>query len=52
MLFYINVEFRGLKLQSHFPQDVPFIGCNIFPQVIIISLHLIKNFSLGFNIYQ
>ena len=52
MLFYINVEFRVLKLQTHFSQDVLFIGCNIFPQVIVIGLHLIKNISLGFHVYQ
>ena len=40
MLFCINVEFIGLKLQSHFSQDVPFSGCGIFPQVI--CLYLIK----------
>ena len=52
MLFSMNVEFRGLILQIHFSQDVLFTGCNIFPQVIVIGLHLIRNISLGFNIYQ
>ena len=41
MLFCINVEFRGLKLQTHFSRDVLFIGCDIFPQVV--GLHLIKH---------
>ena len=44
MLFCINVEFKGLKLQIHFSQDTFFIGCDIFPQVI--WLHLIKHVFL------
>ena len=35
-----------------FSQDVLFIGFNIFCQVIVMGLHLIKNISSGFNIYQ
>ena len=40
MLFCINVEFIGLKLQTHFSHDVLFIRCGIFPQVI--CLHFTK----------
>ena len=49
MLFWINVKFRGLKLQNYFSHDV---YATFFPQVIVICLHLIKNVSLGLNIYQ
>ena len=53
MLFCINSEFSGLKLKAHFAQDVLFVGCNNFPQVMVICLlHLIKNVSLGFSIYE
>ena len=52
MLFCINVEFRGLELQTNFSQDPLLIGCNIFLHVMVICLHLIKHISLGFNIYQ
>ena len=49
MLFCINTEFRGLKLQTHLSRDVLFIGCGIFPQVIY--LHLIRH-VVNINIYQ
>ena len=49
MLFCINVEFRGLKLQTHFSRDVLFIGCDVFPQVV--CLHLIK-LLFHINIHQ
>ena len=49
MLFRINVEFRGLKLQTHFSRDVLFIGCDVFPQVV--CLHLIK-LLFHINIHQ
>ena len=49
MLFCINVEFMGLKLQTYFSQDVLFIGCGIFLQVIY--LHLIK-YVFYINIHQ
>ena len=52
MLFCINVEFKRLNLQTYFSQDLLFIGCNIFPQVMVICLHLIKHVLLDFNIYQ
>ena len=47
----IHIKFCFVKLQTHFSQDLLFIGCDIFPQVIVICLHLIKHVSLGFNIY-
>ena len=52
MLFCINFEFRGLKLQPQFFKDVLFLRCSIFPQLIVICLHLIENVSLDFNICQ
>ena len=44
MLFCMNGEFRGLTLQTHFSQNVIFIGCNTFPQVMDIFLHLLNIF--------
>ena len=41
MLLCINVEFRGLKLQMHFSQDVLFMGYNIFLQVIELSVWIL-----------
>ena len=46
MLFCINVGFNGLKVQTHFSQDVLFINCNI------LRLHLIEHVSLGFKIHH
>ena len=43
---------KGFKLQIHFSMDVLFIGCDIFPRVMVISLHLIKYTLIGFNTYQ
>ena len=39
-----------MKLQTHFSQDLLFIGCDIFPQVMVICLHPIKYVSLGLKI--
>ena len=41
MLFCVNVEFRGLKLQTHFSHHELSISCGIFLQVI--CLHFIKH---------
>ena len=49
MLFWINIEFMRLKLQTHISQDVLFIDYNNFLQVMVICLHLIKNVALGFR---
>ena len=37
MLFCINVGFSGLKLQTHFSQNVHVISCNIFAKVIKVA---------------
>ena len=37
---YIKCYFA--KLQTHFSIDALFVGCDIFPQVMVICLHLIK----------
>ena len=37
MLFYINVGCIGLKVQIHFSQDVLFISCHIFYEVIKVK---------------
>ena len=47
-------EHRVLKLQTHFSQNVPFIGCNIFSQHMVICWSLYLHFiqvSQGFNVY-
>ena len=44
MLFCINVEFRGLKLQVHFSQDVLFVGCDIVPQIMVAFCILLNMF--------
>ena len=51
--FYNKIYIKSyfVKLQTHFSQEVLFISCDIFPQVMVICLHLIKHVSLGFNIY-
>ena len=46
---HINVEFKGLKLRTHFSHDLLLIVCNIFPEVMVIYLYLIKHVSFGFN---
>ena len=38
-----------VKLQTQFPQDLLLFGCDIFNQVMVICLHLIKHIELGFN---
>ena len=50
MLFCINVGFIGLKVQTHFSQDVRFICCNMFYKVI--KFKLIEHVSLYLNIYH
>ena len=47
----IHVKCYFVKLQTHFSQDLFFIGCDIFPQVMVICLHLIKHVLLGLKIY-
>ena len=37
------------EISNHFSQDLLFIGCDIFPQVMIICLHLIKHIPLDCN---
>ena len=48
---YNKIHIKGyfVKLQIHFSQDVFFIGCDIFLQVMVICLHLIKHVPLGVN---
>ena len=46
------LELMGFRRQTNFPQDVFFIGWDIFPQVMIICLHLMKNVWSGLNIYE
>ena len=38
---YIKCYFA--KFQTDFSRDVLFVGCDIFPQVMVTCLHLIKN---------
>ena len=45
----IHTKYYFVKLQNHFTQDLLFIGCDIFPQVMVIRLHLIKHVPLDFN---
>ena len=47
----IHMKCYFVKLQNHFSQDLLFIGCDIFPQVTVICLHLIKHVALGFDIF-
>ena len=49
--FAWDVRFRVLKLQTPFSQNIPFICCDIFSQVIVVCLHL-KYVWLGFNIHH
>ena len=44
---YINCYF--VKFQTHFSKDLLLIGCDIFPQIVVICLHLIIHVILGFN---
>ena len=43
------VEFKVLKFQTLFSQNILFICCDIWSEIIVICLHL-KHVSLGFNI--
>ena len=45
----IFVKYYFAKLQTHFSQDILFIGCDIFPQVMIICLHFIKHVLIRFQ---
>ena len=45
----IHIKCYFVKLQSHFYQNLLFIGCGLFPQVTVIYLNLIKHVPLGFN---
>ena len=49
--FYIKTHIKCyfVKLQTHFCQDLLFIGRDIFPQVMIICLQLIKHVPSGFK---
>ena len=47
----IHIKSYFVKLQTHFSQDLLFIGCDIFLQVLVICLYLIKHVPLGFNIF-
>ena len=47
----IHIKWHFVKLQRHFFQDLFLIGCNIFLQVMVICLHLIKHVPLGFNTF-
>ena len=46
----IRVNCYFMNFQAHFPYDLFFVDCYIFPQVIVMCLHLIKDVSLDFNI--
>ena len=46
----IRIKCYFVKLQTYFSQDLFLIGCDIFPQVMIICLHLINHVPLCFNI--
>ena len=45
----IHIKCYFVKLQSHFYQNLLFIGYDLFPQVTVIYLNLIKHVPLGFN---
>ena len=45
----IHIKCYFVKLQSHFYQNLLFIGYDLFPQVTVIYLNLIKHAPLGFN---
>ena len=44
----IHTKCYFVKLQTHFSQDLLFIGYDIFPQVMVICLNLIKHFPIRF----
>ena len=45
----IHIKCYFVKLQTYFYQDLLLTGCDIFPQVMVICLHLIKHVPLCFN---
>ena len=49
--FYDKIRTKCFFLWNltHFSQDLLFIGSDIFSQVMVICLHLIKHVPLGFN---
>ena len=47
----IHIKCYFVKLQTHFSQDLLLFGCDIFPQVMVICLHLIEHIALGFNTF-
>ena len=47
--YIIHIKWFLVKVQNHFSQDLLFIGCDIFSQVMVICLHLIKHVPLGFK---
>ena len=47
-LIKIHIKSYFVKLQTHFSQDLIFIGCDIFPQVMVICLNLIKHVPIRF----
>ena len=49
MLFCKKCGRQGFELQTHFYQNVLFIGGDIFSEVMVICFHL-KHVSLGFDI--
>ena len=47
--YIIHIKCFLVKVQNHFSQDLLFIGCDIFSQVMVICLHLIKHVPLSFK---
>ena len=45
----IHIKCYFVELKTHFSQGLLFIGRDIFPQVMVIFLLLIKHVPLGFN---
>ena len=50
LIIKIHVNYYFMNFQAHFSYDLFFVYCYIFPQVIVICLHLIEHVSLDFNI--
>ena len=46
-----DVGFKILKLQTNFAQNILFICCNFFSEIMVICLHL-KHVSIGFNMHH
>ena len=44
----IHKECYFVKLQTNFSQVLLFISCDVFPQVMVICLHLIKHVPIRF----